>query len=288
MPAAQWIDRDDLRVAGAAADLAGDRLADLRVGRVRVASSSARAVSIIPGVQKPHCRPCSSMKPCCTGSSTPSTSSPSTVRISCPAAIAASTVHDLTGSPSISTTHVAAVGGVTAPVRAGQAELVAQEVDEQHPRLDVAGRAPPVDRHRHLHLSLLSERPRGRPAQRAPGQLARRGAACTRPSRADRSTGEQSGGREPPGLGEQLLGRRLAARAPPRRRLGRDLGADRGQRRSRPRRSCPPVQPHAGAGGGDGPVADAPLDLLVGAAASPGAAATRISISISPSPTAVS
>src|SRR4051794_1822234 len=60
----------------------------------------------MPGVQKPHCSPCSSMKPCCTGSSSPSCSSPSTVRISRPAAMAASTVHDFTGSPSICTTQV--------------------------------------------------------------------------------------------------------------------------------------------------------------------------------------
>ena len=44
--------------------------------------SSARAVSIIPGVQKPHCSPCSSWKPCWTGSRTPSRSRPSTVVIS--------------------------------------------------------------------------------------------------------------------------------------------------------------------------------------------------------------
>jgi hypothetical protein len=66
---------------------------------------SALAVSIMPGVQNPHCRPWHSMKPSWTGSRTPSTSSPSTVRISWPEAIAASTVHDFTGSPSMSTTH---------------------------------------------------------------------------------------------------------------------------------------------------------------------------------------
>ena len=60
---------------------------------------------IIPGVQNPHCRPCSSWNPCWTGSSTPSTSSASIVRISWPSAIAASTVHDFTGRPSICTTH---------------------------------------------------------------------------------------------------------------------------------------------------------------------------------------
>src|SRR4051794_35352659 len=69
-------------------------------------SSSARAVIIIPGVQKPHWRPWQAMNPCCTGSSTLSCSSPSTVRTSRPPAIAARTVHDLTGSPSIQTTQV--------------------------------------------------------------------------------------------------------------------------------------------------------------------------------------
>src|SRR4051794_7833023 len=69
-------------------------------------SSSARAVSIIPGVQNPHCRPCSSMKPCCTGSRVPFCAIPSTVRTSCPSAMAASTVHDFTGCPSIRTTQV--------------------------------------------------------------------------------------------------------------------------------------------------------------------------------------
>ena len=106
------------------------------------ASSSARAVSIMPGVQKPHCRPCSSMKPCCTGSSAPSRSRPSTVRTSWPSAIAASMVHDLTGSPSIEHDAGAAVGRVAAPVGAGQPERVAQEVDEQRARLDVARDAP--------------------------------------------------------------------------------------------------------------------------------------------------
>ena len=63
-------------------------------------------MSIIPGVQNPHCRPCSSWKPCWTGSSTPSCSRPSTVVISRPAALAARIVQDFTGSPSMSTTHV--------------------------------------------------------------------------------------------------------------------------------------------------------------------------------------
>src|SRR5581483_5403840 len=69
-------------------------------------SSSQRAVIIIPGVQKPHCRPCSFMNAVCTGSSSPSCSRSSTVRIVWPDAIAASTVQLLTGSPSIQSTHV--------------------------------------------------------------------------------------------------------------------------------------------------------------------------------------
>ena len=67
-------------------------------------SSSARLVISMPGVQNPHCSACISWKPCWTGSSRPSTSSDSTVRISWPSHIAASVVHDLIGLPSISTT----------------------------------------------------------------------------------------------------------------------------------------------------------------------------------------
>ena len=67
-------------------------------------SSRARVVISMPGVQKPHWSACRSWKPIWIGSSSPSTSSDSTVRISWPSAIAASVVHDLTGSPSISTT----------------------------------------------------------------------------------------------------------------------------------------------------------------------------------------
>ena len=61
---------------------------------------------IIPGVQNPHCSPWQRMNPSCTGSRCPSTSRPSTVRMLRPPAIAASTVQDFTGSPSISTTQV--------------------------------------------------------------------------------------------------------------------------------------------------------------------------------------
>src|SRR5699024_5608575 len=52
-------------------------------------SRSALAVIIIPGVQKPHCRPWHSMNPCCTGSSSFSRSRSPPVRIACPPAQAA-------------------------------------------------------------------------------------------------------------------------------------------------------------------------------------------------------
>ena len=69
-------------------------------------SSSQRAVIIMPEVQKPHCSPWHSTKPCCTGSSWPSCSRSSTVRTERPWAIAASTVHDLTGLASSHTTQL--------------------------------------------------------------------------------------------------------------------------------------------------------------------------------------
>src|ERR1700761_8729188 len=54
----------------------------------------------MPGGQKPHCSPWQVMKPCWTGSSSPSRSRPSTVLMSRPLAIAASAVQDLSGAPS--------------------------------------------------------------------------------------------------------------------------------------------------------------------------------------------
>ena len=66
-------------------------------------SSSALAASIIPGVQKPHCRPCSSLKPSWIGCSSLAVPSPSTVVTSWPSAWTASIVQLFTGLPSNST-----------------------------------------------------------------------------------------------------------------------------------------------------------------------------------------
>src|SRR6185312_7088313 len=67
--------------------------------------SSQRAVSIMPGVQKPHCRPWHWANAFWTGSRVPPmVARPSTVKTRRPSAIAASTVQDLTGVSSSQTT----------------------------------------------------------------------------------------------------------------------------------------------------------------------------------------
>src|SRR5215472_16006459 len=63
------------------------------------------AASTMPGVQNPHCSPCSARKARWTGCSSPGGARPSVVTTSCPAACTVSTVHDLTDSPSSSTVH---------------------------------------------------------------------------------------------------------------------------------------------------------------------------------------
>src|SRR6201998_4030811 len=63
------------------------------------------AVMIMPGVQKPHCRPWFSRNASCIGcSGAPSAASPSMVLTSCPSAITASVVQDFTALPSRCTT----------------------------------------------------------------------------------------------------------------------------------------------------------------------------------------
>src|SRR5262249_49768000 len=70
-----------------------------------LASRRALAAIIMPGVQNPHCSPCSSLKPSCSGCSSLAVARPSTVEISCPSAWTASIVHDFTAVPSTRTVH---------------------------------------------------------------------------------------------------------------------------------------------------------------------------------------
>ena len=60
-------------------------------------------MSIMPGVQNPHCRPCSSLKPSWTGCSSLGQPRPSTVVSSWPSVWTPNSVHDFTGRPSSST-----------------------------------------------------------------------------------------------------------------------------------------------------------------------------------------
>src|SRR6185503_14672690 len=66
-------------------------------------SSRALAASIMPGVQKPHCKPCSCLKPSWIGCSSLAVARPSTVVTSCPLAWMASIVQLLIAVPSSST-----------------------------------------------------------------------------------------------------------------------------------------------------------------------------------------
>ena len=92
----------------------------------------------MPDVQKPHWRPCISVNPICTGSSTPSAGEP----LDRPDLVTGGGGRQHRARLDRLAVHQhhagAAVRGVAAPVRAGEAELVAKEVHEQHPGLDIA------------------------------------------------------------------------------------------------------------------------------------------------------
>ena len=97
--------RDDVVVAGAAAEVALQPLADLRLGRVRVLRAAGRP----PPSPCPACRSrtagrAPARNAACTGCSSPSAPArPSAVVTSRPSACTASTVQDFTDSPSSST-----------------------------------------------------------------------------------------------------------------------------------------------------------------------------------------
>src|SRR3954451_19381208 len=173
-------------------------------------SSSARAVISMPGVQKPQCSAWHSWKPCWIGSSTPSTSSASTVRTSCPAVIAANVVHDFTGLPSICTTQAPQLEvsqPQCVPVRPGVSRMkCTSSVRGSTSRVTVS----PLMLIETSMSDLLLERAGGRAPQRAPSQhpgevaLVVDGTALV-------GDGVAVLARDRAGLLEQLLRRRLAA-----------------------------------------------------------------------------
>ncbi|KJY35580.1 hypothetical protein VR44_09885 [Streptomyces katrae] len=62
-------------------------------------------VMAMPGTQNPHCTPPDLHNACCTSESSPPRASPSTVRTSEPAAVAAGTRQEATSRPSTCTAH---------------------------------------------------------------------------------------------------------------------------------------------------------------------------------------
>src|SRR3954453_1638122 len=193
-----------------------------------LASSSARQVIIIPGVQKPHWSPCLSLKPCWIGSSSVPLASPSTVRTWWPSAMTASTVQDLTGWPSSWTTHVP-------QFEVSQPQRVPVSLRSPRRKCTSSNRgstsrvcATPLTVTVICMSGLLPAGPGGGPAQRPGGQLAGQVALVVlRPA----LVGDRAHvlGGDPAGLDERLLGGRPAAQ----RVLGLDgaevLRADSGQ-----------------------------------------------------------
>ena len=91
---------DDVLVAGAPTELPDSAHRTSSSVGSGFSSRRALAVNIIPGVQNPHCRPCSSLNPSWIGCSSLAVANPSTVITSWPSAWTASIVQLLTGRPS--------------------------------------------------------------------------------------------------------------------------------------------------------------------------------------------
>ena len=144
---------DDVLVAGAPAQVAGEPLADVGLARRRRCASAARTPSAAcracrsrtagradprsPAGARAACRPCAS---------------PSTVRISWPSACAANIEQDLTARVAVHDDDAAAAARrVAADVGAGQPAVFPQEIREQRARLDVPLVADAVDLDVDLH-----------------------------------------------------------------------------------------------------------------------------------------
>src|ERR1700730_15736550 len=233
-------------------------------------SSRVRAHIIMPGVQKPHWRPCSSMKPCWMGSRSPLLARPSTVPMVRPSAIAANTVQDLTASPSMFTTQAPQLlvsHAQWVPVRPRWSRSKCTSSSRGSISRDTCS---PLTVIVTCTSGLLTKGAGRGPAQRAPGELARKRAfvGCRSPL----VVGGRGGfAGQPAGFLEQLGSGGLAFQDI----LGgggvEAVYAYRGQADTGVADGVA-VNPEGGTGGGDGPIAGAPLDLLVGAA---GAGADR-------------
>ncbi len=102
---------------------------------------------IMPGVQKPHCSAWFSRNAACIGCSSPSLARPSIVVTSAPSACDREHGAGLDRA-AIDVDHAgAALAGVAADMGAGEAEMLAQELDQQRARLDLARHRLAVDLH---------------------------------------------------------------------------------------------------------------------------------------------
>ena len=157
----------------------------------------------------------------------------------------------------------AAVGGVAAPVGAGEPEVVAQQVHEQDARLDVGRARLAVDGDGDVHPA--PPRARSMAVRRArsgqlPGEVA---LVLGRSALVGGRVGLLGGQRAGPL--DELVGDRLAAQRVLGGRGAEVLGAD-GREPDADVADLVPVEPDRGARRGDRPVAGAALDLAVGAA----------------------
>ena len=121
-----------------------------------LSSMSADPTSIIPGVQYPHCRPWCSLNAAWIGARAPPSSSPSTVVIDAAFGLDPEEGAGLHRRPVEQHRAGAAAGGVASDVRARQLELLADQVHEEEPGLDVDRVLGSVDRERDLHRRLPS------------------------------------------------------------------------------------------------------------------------------------
>ena len=140
---------DDVLVARAAAEVAADRPADLRLGRVGVAREqvlggeqhSRQAEAALEGVRRPR-------TPAAAAMSAPSSARPSIVTISPPSTATASCRQDFVIRPSSDTVHAPQSPVAQPTFGPMHAEAVTQRLDQQHPRVDRASRALTVERQR--------------------------------------------------------------------------------------------------------------------------------------------
>ena len=202
------------------------------------------------------------MNPCCTGSRPSSPASPSTVSTRRPSAITPRTVQLFTSTPSRSTTHAPQFEVSQPQCVPGETEVVTQQVDQQDAWFDVGRASLAVDRHGDVH-EVWSSSPRAgnRGVQGALGQLAGEvtlvlGRAALVGARRAVLGGERRR------RGDRLVGGRSAAERVLGGRGAELLGADRGEP-DPDLADVVAVEPDAGPGGGDGPVAGPPLHLAI-------------------------